>query len=128
MKKKVKKIYLQNKKRSLKKIIGNLMKPRFSVFRSNSHIYAQLIDDKAGQTLVSCSTLDSEFKKKIADLNSQETFNSCTQEAAFAVGIELAKRALEKNIQTVVFDRGKCAYHGRIQKIAEGARQQGLIF
>lgn len=122
MKKKVKKIYLQSKRRYLKKIVGNLSKPRFSVFRSNSHIYAQLIDDKLGQTLVSCSTVDREFKKKV------ENLNSCTQDAALAVGAELAKRAFEKNIQTVVFDRGKRAYHGRIEKIAQGARQEGLIF
>lgn len=122
MKKKVKKIYLQSKRRSLKKIVGNLMKPRLSVFRSNSHIYTQLIDDKLGQTLVSCSTLDSEFKKTVDNLN------ACTQEAALAVGIELGKRALKKNIQTVVFDRGNRAYHGRIEKIAQGARQEGLIF
>ena len=120
MKKKVKKLYLQQKKRSLKKICGNLEKPRLSVFRSHHHIYGQLIDDKNGKTLVACSTVD-----KILSENLETTSN---QEAAVRVGTELAKRALLKEITTVVFDRGIRPYHGRIRSLAEGARQQGLIF
>ena len=120
MKKKVKKLYLQQKKRSLKKIVGNLEKPRLSVFRSHHHIYSQLIDDKNGKTLVACSTVD-----KVLSEHLKITSN---QEAAMYVGIELAKRALVKEISTVVFDRGTRPYHGRIKSLAEGARQQGLIF
>jgi large subunit ribosomal protein L18 len=118
MKKKTKKIYLQQKKRYLKKIVGTLSKPRLSVFRSHLHIYAQLIDDKEGQTLASCSTVDSEIVF-------EETAN---QEAAFKVGEELAKRAIKKEIKNVVFDRGTRKYHGRVKSLAEGARKEGLIF
>lgn len=128
MKKKVKKIYLQKKKRSFQKIVGDSVKPRLSVFRSNSHIYAQLINDQLGHTLASCSTLDAEFQTRSIHVAPPKYYGPATKETAFLVGIELAKRALEKNIQTVVFDRGKRAYHGRVQKIAEGARKQGLIF
>jgi len=120
MKKKIKKIYLQQKKRSLKKIKGTFQKPRLAVFRSHLHIYAQLIDDTGGKTLVSCSTVDKEFSKTL-----EKTGN---QNAAFKVGEELAKRAVQKEIQTIVFDRGKKRYHGRIKALAEGARKEGLIF
>jgi large subunit ribosomal protein L18 len=120
MKKKGKKIYLQARKRSLKKIIGNASRPRLSVFRSNFHIYAQLIDDQLGQTLASASTLEKKSAKELV--------STATKDAAFEVGKELAKRSLEKDISKVVFDRGKKAYHGRIEKLAEGARTQGLIF
>lgn len=120
MKKKVKKLFLQQKKRSLKKIVGTNEKPRLAVFRSHKHIYAQLIDDKIGHTLAFSSTVDKALVKN--DLS------SATQEAAFLVGQNLAKKGLEKNLQTVVFDRGNRPYHGRIQKVAEGAREQGLIF
>jgi large subunit ribosomal protein L18 len=125
MKKKIKKIYLQTKKRSLNKILGTALRPRLSVFRSNLHIYAQLIDDKIGQTLVSCSTIEKKFLKENSD---KETFIPSTQEAAFKVGIELANRALQKEIKKVVFDRAKRAYHGRVKNLADGAKQQGLIF
>jgi len=120
MKKKRKKVHLQAKKRYLKKIIGSSIQPRLSVFRSNFHIYAQIIDDQSGRTLVSCSTLDKKLSNEIS--------STATKDAAIKVGIELANRALEKEINKVVFDRGKKAYHGRIQKLAEGAREQGLIF
>jgi large subunit ribosomal protein L18 len=120
MKKKIKKLYLQKKKRYLKKIIGNTIKPRLSVFRSNFHIYAQLIDDSIGKTLVSCSTLDKNFEKEIS--------KTATKEAAFEIGVELAKRALKNEIQYAVFDCGGRRYHGRIRSLAEGARKEGLIF
>ena len=120
MKKKVKKLYLQQKKRSMKKIIGVFEKPRLAVFRSHNHIYGQLIDDKEGKTLVSCSTIDKNFSKTL-EITSNQT-------AAFAVGIELAKRALKKEINSIVFDRGVRPYHGRVKSLAEGARQEGLIF
>jgi large subunit ribosomal protein L18 len=121
MKKRIKKLYLQQKKRALKKVIGSLEKPRLSVFRSHNHIYGQLIDDKNGKTLVSCSTVDKLISLNLVDINSK-------QEAASIIGIELAKRALSKNINVIVFDRGNRPYHGRIKSLAEGARQQGLLF
>ena len=120
MKKRLKKVYLQQKKRYLKKIVGNQLKPRLSVFRSHCHIYAQLIDDNTGRTLASCSTIDSKLSKTLE--------GTATQNAAFKVGEELAKRAIQKEIQTVVFDRGNKRYHGRVKSLAEGARQEGLIF
>lgn len=120
MKKKLKKVYLQQKKRYLKKIIGTIKKPRLSVFKSHKHIYAQLIDDKNGHTLAFSSTLDKNFSSQVE--------SSATQAAALLVGANLAKKAVEKQISFVVFDRGNKPYHGRIKSIAEGARQQGLIF
>jgi large subunit ribosomal protein L18 len=120
MKKKQKKLYLQAKKRQLKKIVGTSLKPRLAVFRSHLHIYAQLIDDKLGKTLAFCSTLDKEISKKLE--------NTANQDAAFFIGTELAKRALKKDITAVVFDRGTRPYHGRIRRLAEGARSEGLIF
>jgi large subunit ribosomal protein L18 len=118
MKKNIKKIYLQQKKRYLKKIIGSVEKPRLSVFRSHKHIYAQLIDDKNGNTLAFSSTLDKELKIE----------NSANQAAAYSVGEMLGQKALAKNITTVAFDKGTKPYHGRIRNIAEGARKAGLIF
>lgn len=120
MKKKLKKLYVQKKKRSLKKIVGNSEKPRLSVFRSHKHIYAQLIDDTNGKTLVFSSTLENEVKQNFT--------KTATQEASLFVGKRIAQKALEKNISSVVFDRGNRPYHGRIKSIAEGAREQGLIF
>ena len=96
---------------------GTETAPRLCVFRSNSAIYAQIIDDVAGNTLVSCSTLDKEIKTKHAN-----------KEAAKEVGAMIAKKALEKNIDTVVFDRGGYIYHGRVKALAEAARENGLEF
>lgn len=118
MKKTVKKLYVQQKKRYLKKIVGNQEKPRLSVFRSHKHIYGQLIDDKNGHTLAFSSTLNK-------SLNIE---NSSDQKAAYIVGQDLAKKATEKDITTIVFDRGNKPYHGRIKSLADGAREQGLIF
>ncbi len=98
------------------KISGTAERPRLNVFRSNKNIYAQIIDDVAGVTLVSASTLD----KEVADGNK-------TEQAA-AVGSLIAKRASEKNIKNVVFDRGGYLYHGRVQQLAEKAREDGLEF
>lgn len=95
-------------------------KPRFSVYRSNKYIYAQIIDDIKGHTLVSASSLDKELKGKIK--------SGKNIEAAKAVGELIAKRAIEKGIKEVVFDRGGRLYHGRIKAIAETARQAGLKF
>jgi large subunit ribosomal protein L18 len=120
MKKKIKKVYLQQKKRYLKKIVGTTKKPRLSVFKSHKHIYAQLIDDSIGHTLAFTSTLDKELKNEITKI--------IPQAAAFLVGENLGKKAQKKEINFVVFDRGNHPYHGRIKNVAEGARQQGLIF
>lgn len=120
MKKKLKKIYLQQKKRSLKKIVGTPQKPRLSVFRSHKHIYAQLIDDTNSKTLAYSSTLDKEISKKIEKANNQAS--------SFLVGIDIGQKALKKEISLIVFDRGSKPYHGRIKSVAEGARKEGLIF
>lgn len=101
-----------------KKISGSSELPRLNVFRSGKHIYAQIIDDVQGATLVSASTLD-----KSLDLTS--THN---KEAAKIVGELVAKRALDKGIENVVFDRGGYIYHGRIASLADGAREAGLKF
>lgn len=100
-----------------KKISGTPERPRLCVYRSNSNIYAQVIDDVNAHTLVSCSTLDKKVKTKHAN-----------KEAAKEVGALIAKRALEKNIETVVFDRGGYIYHGVVKELAEAAREAGLKF
>ena len=120
MRKKEKKLYLQQKKRYLKKIIGTIDRPRLSIFRSHCHIYAQLIDDTHSCTLTSCSTLE---KKYIPS-----ELSSATKLAAFEVGKIVGSRALSKEIRVITFDRGNKPYHGRIQSVAEGAREAGLIF
>ena len=102
------------------KITGTADRPRLNVFRSLSNIYAQVIDDEAGHTLVSASTLDKEIKAKVE--------NGGNIAAAKEVGELVAKRALEKGIETVVFDRGGHIYHGRVKALAEGAREAGLKF
>ena len=100
-----------------RKISGTPECPRLCVYRSNSNIYAQIIDDVAGNTLVSCSTLDKEIKTKHAN-----------KEAAKEVGTLIAKKAAEKNIEQVVFDRGGYIYHGVVKELAEAAREAGLEF
>ena len=120
MKKRIKKIHLQGKKRYLKKIVGTSERPRLSVFRSHKHIYAQLIDDKYGKTLAFSSTLEKGIFPTL--------FSTSTKEASFLVGENLAKKAIEKKISLVVFDRGNRPYHGRIASLADGARKQGLTF
>ena len=101
-----------------KKISGTSERPRLNVYRSGKHIYAQIIDDMTGSTLASASTL-----YKSLDLTSTQN-----KEAAKAVGELVAKRALEKEIEEVIFDRGGHIYHGRIKDLAEGARSAGLKF
>lgn len=100
-----------------RKISGTAECPRLCVYRSNTNIYVQIIDDVAGVTLISASTLDKEVKVKHAN-----------KEAAKEVGALIAKRALEKNIKTVVFDRGGYIYHGVVKELAEAAREAGLEF
>ena len=100
-----------------RKVSGTAERPRLCVYRSNTNLYVQIIDDVAGVTLVSASTLDKEIKTKHAN-----------KEAAKEVGALIAKRAIEKNIKTVVFDRGGYIYHGVVKELAEAARQGGLEF
>ncbi|MGI6036809.1 MAG: 50S ribosomal protein L18 [Limnochordia bacterium] len=102
------------------KISGTPEKPRLAVFRSLKHIYAQVIDDLNGQTLVSASTLEPQLRGEVAELPGKE--------AAKVVGKAIAERALEKGIKTVVFDRGGYIYHGRVAALADGAREGGLEF
>ncbi len=102
------------------KVYGTPERPRLNVYRSNNHIYAQIIDDTVGQTLVSASTLDKELKEKLSSTHDKE--------AAKLVGELVGKRALDKDIVEVVFDRGGYIYHGRIKELAEGAREAGLKF
>ncbi len=103
-----------------KHIGGTSERPRLCVFRSLSHIYAQVIDDVTGNTLASASSLDAEIKDKVKSTGNCET--------AKLVGELVAKRALDKSIEDVVFDRGGYLYHGRIAALAEGAREAGLKF
>ncbi len=107
-------------KRVRSKVSGTAARPRLNVFRSLNHIYGQIIDDGAGRTLLTVSTLDPELKEQAA--------SSPKKDQAKLVGKTLAKRALEKGIDTVVFDRGGYRYHGRVQTLAEGAREGGLKF
>lgn len=100
------------------KISGTTEVPRLNVFRSLNNIYAQIIDDTKGVTLVSASSLDKEIEAR----------NGGNIEAAAEVGKLIAKKALERNIETVVFDRGGYLYHGRVAALADGAREGGLKF
>ena len=99
------------------KVSGTAERPRLCVYRSNSNLYAQIIDDVAGNTLVAASTLDKEVKTKKSNV-----------EAAKEVGALIAKKAVAKNIKTVVFDRGGYIYHGVVKALAEAAREGGLEF
>ena len=100
-----------------RKVSGTAECPRLAVAKSNKNIIAQIIDDEAGKTLVYVSTLDKDIKTK-----------SANKEAAKEVGTAVAKKAIEKNIKTVVFDRGGYIYHGVVKELAEAARENGLEF
>ncbi|MGI6697895.1 MAG: 50S ribosomal protein L18 [Clostridia bacterium] len=102
------------------KIHGSAERPRLNVYRSLNHIYAQLIDDDAGVTLLAASTLDKEVKAEVG--------KSYNLDAAKVVGKVIARRALEKGIKNVVFDRGGYKYHGKIKALADAARETGLNF
>jgi large subunit ribosomal protein L18 len=104
-----------------KKIVGTPEKPRLTVYRSLSHVYAQIIDDTNGKTLASASTLDTEIKASIKP----ETKKS---EQSKLVGQAVARKAIEKNIAEVCFDRNGYLYHGRVKALADGARDAGLKF
>lgn len=101
-------------------LVGTPDRPRFCVFRSNKNIYAQIIDDEAANTLVAASTLEKDIK---ADLNNTDDID-----AAKALGTAIAKKALEKGIKTVVFDRSGYIYKGKVAAVAEAAREAGLEF
>jgi len=106
--------------RARRKIHGTAERPRLNVFRSEKHIYAQIINDDLGNTLVAASSLDKELKDKISV--------GSNKEAARAVGELVAKKAQEAGIKKVVFDIGGYIYHGRVKELAEAARQAGLEF
>ena len=99
---------------------GTAERPRLAVFRSNNHMYAQIIDDTVGNTLVSASTLEKEIKAELNKTNDVE--------AAAYLGKVIAKRAMDKGISEVVFDRGGFLNHGKIEALAEAAREAGLVF
>ena len=103
-----------------KKISGTAERPRLCVYRSTKHIYAQIIDDQSGRTLVAASTLDEALKGKVGYTGNKS--------AAREVGKLIGEKAIEKGIKNVVFDRGGYLYHGRVQELAEGAREAGLEF
>jgi large subunit ribosomal protein L18 len=111
-------IRFKRKKKIRSKIEGNAGRPRLSIFRSNKQLYAQLVDDAKGHTLVSASTLDEELKGKVGS----------TIEGAKSLGGMIAKRALAKKISEIVFDRSGYIYHGRIKALADAAREGGLKF
>ena len=111
---------LQRHKRVRRKITGTTQRPRLCVFRSSNNIYAQIIDDANRVTLTAASSLDAEVKGAVN--------HGGNKEAAKMVGEMIAKRAIEKGISEVVFDRGGYLYHGRVQVLAEAAREAGLKF
>lgn len=103
-----------------KKVSGTAERPRLNVYRSLDNIYAQVIDDSSGNTLVSASTVDKELRGQLAALKKADQ--------AKAVGKVVAERALAKGIKEVVFDRGGYPYHGRVKALADGSREGGLVF
>ncbi|HEY9729131.1 MAG TPA: 50S ribosomal protein L18 [Chroococcales cyanobacterium] len=107
-------------RRVRRKVNGTAERPRLSVFRSNEHIYVQVIDDEIQQTLAAASTLEPTLKSQLA--------SGATCEASTAVGKLIAERAIAKGIKQVVFDRGGNLYHGRIKALADAAREGGLDF
>lgn len=110
-----------NKHRKIRnRFSGTAERPRLAVFRSNNHMYAQIIDDTVGNTLVSASTLQKDVKAELEKTNNVE--------AAAHLGTVIAKKALEKGITTVVFDRGGFIYQGKVKALAEAAREAGLEF
>lgn len=110
-----------NKHRKLRnRFSGTAERPRLAVFRSNNHMYAQIIDDTVGNTLVAASTAEKAIKAELEKTNNVD--------AAAYVGTVIAKRAIEKGIKEVVFDRGGFIYHGKVQALADAAREAGLEF
>jgi len=125
----------KRRKRVRAKVLGTVMVPRLCVTRTNTHIYTQLIDDNKGHTILSAS--DIELKNSKAKIQESETKTKVQKEkqpltvkteVAFRVGVLIAKKAQDKKIEKVVFDRGGYKYHGRVKALAEGAREGGLKF
>ena len=110
----------QKHRRLRNRFSGTAERPRLAVFRSNNHMYAQIIDDTVGNTLVSACTLDKDVKDAVEKTNNVD--------AAAQVGTVIAKKALDKGITTVVFDRGGFIYQGKIKALADAAREAGLTF
>ena len=116
------KLQTQKRHKRLRRYLnGNSARPRLAVFRSNNHIYAQVIDDDAQQTICSASTVDKELKEDERKLSS-----NCSSSSI--VGKLLAKRAIKKGVKQVIFDRGGNLYHGRVKALADAARDAGLNF
>lgn len=113
-------IRLKKHKRMRNRFSGTPDRPRLAVFRSNSHMYVQIIDDTVGKTLVSASTVQKEVKSELEKTNDVE--------AAKSLGTVIAKRAIEKGIKAVVFDRGGYIYQGKVKALADAAREAGLEF
>ena len=113
-------VRLNKHRRSRNRFTGTAERPRLAVFRSNNHMYAQIIDDTVGNTLVSASTLQKDVKSELEKTNNVD--------AAAYLGTVIAKKALEKGITTVVFDRGGFIYQGKIKALADAAREAGLEF
>ena len=114
------KVRVKKHNRLRNRFSGTPEKPRLAVFRSNNHMYAQIIDDTVGNTLVAASTLEKEVKAELEKTNNVE--------AAAYLGTVIGKRAVEKGIKAVVFDRGGFIYHGKIAALADAAREAGLEF
>ncbi|MCI8495886.1 MAG: 50S ribosomal protein L18 [Lachnospiraceae bacterium] len=113
-------VRMKKHRRMRNRFSGTAERPRLAVFRSNNHMYAQIIDDTVGNTIVSASTLQKDVKAELEKTNNVE--------AAAHLGTVIAKRALEKGIKTVVFDRGGFIYQGKIKALADAAREAGLDF
>ena len=113
-------VRLKKHRRVRNRLSGTTERPRLAVFRSNNHMYAQIIDDTVGNTLVSASTTQKDVKAELEKTNNVD--------AAAHLGTVIAKRALEKGINAVVFDRGGFIYHGKIKALADAAREAGLEF
>ncbi len=113
-------IRIKKHNRMRNRFAGTAERPRLAVFRSNNHMYAQIIDDTVGHTLVAASTLEKDVKAELEKTNNVD--------AAAYLGTVIAKKALEKGITEVVFDRGGFLYHGKIQALADAAREAGLNF
>ncbi len=114
------KVRVKKHMRIRNRLSGTTERPRLAVFRSNNHMYAQIIDDTVGNTLVAASTVEKEVRAELEKTNNVD--------AAAYLGTVIAKRAIEKGIDTVVFDRGGFLYHGKIAALADAAREAGLKF
>lgn len=112
---------MRRKTRIRKKVLGTSTRPRLTIYRSLTHVYAQVVDDSKGVTIASASSLSKELREQAKSAKSE-------MEVCKLVGIAAAKKALEKNVKEVLFDRNGYLYHGRIKAVADGAREGGLKF